>query len=229
MWGHFRLTAVGRRDEDLSYWQPSADTDYPLRVLGNAASVHGDYIFCNDGTLWQLRHLYTDEELEDLDWDDDIPRERVVKILDNVKSLEESRVDGRNYFAAICEDGSLWMWGDNQYGQLGTGDCNNRNEPVKVMDNGIRDIVYHVGKDHAHLCLLSGIDHEIGDAPHYKYRDKGVERSLQTEGHEAEDYYYPVKYLYERAYRDTPESPVHRLSEKVRSAAGRADGKKDPR
>ncbi|MBQ1435495.1 MAG: hypothetical protein IIZ19_06340, partial [Clostridia bacterium] len=135
MWGYFRLTAIGRSDKDLSYWQPSADTDYPLRVLGNAASVHGDYIFCNDGTLWQLRHLYTDEELEDRDWDDDIPRERVVKILDNVKSLEESRVDGRNYFAAICEDGSLWMWGDNQYGQLGTGDCNNTTEPVKVMDN----------------------------------------------------------------------------------------------
>ncbi len=45
---------------------------------------------------------------------------------------------GYSHSAAITESGSLYMWGDNSEGQLGTGDTNNSNIPVKVMD----DIIY---------------------------------------------------------------------------------------
>lgn len=40
-----------------------------------------------------------------------------------------------NYTAAIKTDGSLWMWGQNEYGQLGNGSLEDSNVPVKVMDN----------------------------------------------------------------------------------------------
>ncbi len=42
---------------------------------------------------------------------------------------------GGNHSAAIKSDGSLWMWGDNDYGQLGDGTEVDQNTPVKIMDN----------------------------------------------------------------------------------------------
>lgn len=40
-----------------------------------------------------------------------------------------------SYSLVIKEDGSLWAWGWNAYGQLGDGTTENRHTPVKVMDN----------------------------------------------------------------------------------------------
>ncbi len=45
---------------------------------------------------------------------------------------------GYSHSAAVTENGGLYMWGENSEGQLGTGDTNNSNIPVKIMD----DIVY---------------------------------------------------------------------------------------
>ncbi|MDO5478591.1 MAG: transglutaminase domain-containing protein, partial [Clostridia bacterium] len=43
---------------------------------------------------------------------------------------------GDGYFAGIREDGSLWMWGNNEQGQLGIGLERRRlNAPVKVMED----------------------------------------------------------------------------------------------
>ncbi len=40
-----------------------------------------------------------------------------------------------SHSAAVKADGSLWMWGDNSYGQLGDGTTVNRSKPVKIMEN----------------------------------------------------------------------------------------------
>ena len=40
-----------------------------------------------------------------------------------------------SFSAAIDENGSLWMWGDNSYGQLGNGTLNGSNIPVKTMED----------------------------------------------------------------------------------------------
>ncbi len=54
---------------------------------------------------------------------DEIEGERVVKV-----------ALGAQTSAAITEDGSLWMWGSNDYGQVGDGTTIDRLIPVKVMD-----------------------------------------------------------------------------------------------
>ena len=42
---------------------------------------------------------------------------------------------GHNFALAITESGELYAWGDNTYGQLGTGDRETRLEPVRVGTN----------------------------------------------------------------------------------------------
>lgn len=39
---------------------------------------------------------------------------------------------GQGFAAAVKEDGSLWTWGVNDYGQLGLGDTTNRSTPTRV-------------------------------------------------------------------------------------------------
>ena len=60
-----------------------------------------------------------------------------VEVDDNViDGLKVEQVSlGRFHSGAITEDGSLWMWGWNSYGQLGDGTKENKHTPVKVMEN----------------------------------------------------------------------------------------------
>ncbi|MEE0618752.1 MAG: hypothetical protein U0N91_00070 [Oscillospiraceae bacterium] len=58
------------------------------------------------------------------------PVESPVKIMDNVKSVSL----GYDYSGAITEDGSLYMWGDNFYNQLGYSTTHS-STPKKIMDN----------------------------------------------------------------------------------------------
>ena len=54
-----------------------------------------------------------------------------MKIMDDVSAV----CCGQYSAAAIKKDGSLWMWGRNREGQLGTGSTRDSNIPVKVMDD----------------------------------------------------------------------------------------------
>ncbi|NLB61675.1 MAG: hypothetical protein GX802_04540, partial [Clostridiales bacterium] len=44
---------------------------------------------------------------------------------------------GMQHSAAIKADKSLYTWGDNSFGQLGTGDTVNANQPVLVLKNAV--------------------------------------------------------------------------------------------
>ena len=60
-----------------------------------------------------------------------------VEVDDNViDGLKVEQVSlGEHHSGAITEDGSLWMWGWNIYGQLGDGTTEEKHTPVKVMEN----------------------------------------------------------------------------------------------
>lgn len=58
-----------------------------------------------------------------------------VKVLEGIKVKEIELSGGSNaggQSAAIAEDGSLYLWGKNTYGQLGTGDTDNRTVPFRL-------------------------------------------------------------------------------------------------
>ena len=43
-------------------------------------------------------------------------------------------VGGGNHFVALKADGTVWTWGNNSNGQLGTGNNTSKTSPIKVMN-----------------------------------------------------------------------------------------------
>lgn len=62
-----------------------------------------------------------------------------------VQGLENVRLIAVGAFhnLALKEDGTLWAWGNNEYGQLGTGDTQPRSHPIPVQ--GLDDLTLVCG------------------------------------------------------------------------------------
>lgn len=58
-------------------------------------------------------------------------RTKPIKIMDDVVEVEANSFNTM----AIKQDGSLWGWGNNMYGQLGDGTYEDKYEPVRVMED----------------------------------------------------------------------------------------------
>lgn len=65
---------------------------------------------------------------------------------------------GRFYSLALKSDGSVWAWGDNQYGQLGDGTTISRSSPVQVSLSGVTGIA---AGDHHSLALRDNHDEQL--------------------------------------------------------------------
>ena len=75
---------------------------------------------------------------------------------------------GDLHSGAITKDGSLYMWGDNRYGQLGDGTKNTKTKPVKVLDNvaSVSLGAYHSGaitKDGSLYMWGNNVFGKLGD------------------------------------------------------------------
>lgn len=113
----------------------------PLKIMDNVVAVscgnnHTAAVKA-DGTLWmwgfnnngELGNGGTGNFTSGFDgW---VCQSVPVKVLDNVVSVS----CGRSNTAAVQSDGTLWMWGKNDWGELGTGNTSASNIPVNVMDN----------------------------------------------------------------------------------------------
>ena len=109
------------------------------------------------------------------------------KILDNAVSIQWGTDSGHEFGAALTDDGSLYTWGNNERGQLGTGDDKNSLTPVKVMDN-IRD--FSIGS-----CCMGAITND-GDLYTWGENYNGfLEVSGQIGNGTEEDALKPVKIL----------------------------------
>ena len=110
------------------------DKQSPFRITDNvmqaAAGGYHSLVLKKDGTLWACGR----NEEGQLGDGTNIERHELVRIknLSNVTALVD-----HCYVAsyAIMEDGTLWGWGHNLFGQLGDGTTINRNTPQQVMSD----------------------------------------------------------------------------------------------
>lgn len=118
----------------------------PVQVMEDVASVvvgedaNAVAAIGTDGSLWmwgsndygQLGNggaANASVKIEDVE--EPVPCQNVpAKIMEDVSSVSI----GANHAAAVKQDGTLWTWGSNYYGQLGSGSTKSSAVPVKVLD-----------------------------------------------------------------------------------------------
>lgn len=119
----------------------------PIKIMNDVKSVSAGKSHTaaiqTDGSLWiwgcnhkgELGNGISGND-EGYIWDswggDNYPIQTVpVKVMDGVSAVS----CGNEYTAIIKTDGSLWLWGMNECGQIGNGTTEIVTQPVKVMDN----------------------------------------------------------------------------------------------
>lgn len=127
-WGANGRGQLGQGNDDT-------DSFTPVKVMENVRDFSvGDCCIgaiTEDGSLytWGENYNYfleTGGQIGNGTTDDAL---KPVKIMDNVKTIDF----GSYYAGAITEDGSLYMWGSNDYRQIGNGGYTDVLTPEKVM------------------------------------------------------------------------------------------------
>ena len=101
------------------------------------------YQLKHDNTLWQTGTRNALGRHETL--------ETSVKIIDNIEKICNFHPNSGMFI--LLKDKSLWGWGKNEYGQLGTGDTIDLLSPIKLMDN-VKDV--QSGRSHTVVLTEDG-------------------------------------------------------------------------
>lgn len=119
----------------------TASKKTPVQVMSDVKSVAaagetamgGDYSLAikEDGTLWAWGNNEYGQLGDGSAIGYGVYKATPVQIMNGVKSV----VAGGLYTLAIKEDGTLWAWGINNYGQLGDGTSTVKGTPVQVMSS----------------------------------------------------------------------------------------------
>jgi alpha-tubulin suppressor-like RCC1 family protein len=133
------------------------DRHSPIKIMDSVVSVSAGgnttMAIKTDGSLWAWGHNRNGQIGDGTvnTYDDEWPSPNIVednnkyspvKIMDSVTSVSV----GSDHAMAIRSDGSLWVWGENNYGQIGDGTAStmdvltvvvdrSRHTPVKIMDS----------------------------------------------------------------------------------------------
>eukprot|EP00794_Sanderia_malayensis_P003524 gene3523-4025_t len=86
-----------------------------------------------------------------------------------VESLSQERVImvrcGTSHTGLVTEGGEVWMWGSNDFGQLGLGDQKQRNVPCKIPSTFWNELIVNISCGGRHTAVLSasGTVYSFGD------------------------------------------------------------------
>ena len=112
--------------DDTLWLLSSEDWENPLRLMDNVTYATEGLALLTDGTLWDLH-------LGDPGRSPSQIMEQVIAVSASSGSLGPQ--DWGRHALAVTEDGRLWAWGTNTFGQVGDGTTVYRPEPVHLMDN----------------------------------------------------------------------------------------------
>ena len=119
------------------------DRNKPVWIMDNVNKVAAGYVhsvaLCKEGYLWAWGSNYVGKlgdgyETKLDDWNQivvDNNRHFPIMVLSNVVTASTLSL----HTLAIREDGTLWAWGLNNFGQLGDGTTTNRLTPTWIMDD----------------------------------------------------------------------------------------------
>ena len=114
LWGTGNLPGIGQALTPVEIMEDTAFAD---------CSGCGIIILKNDGTVWCMGSL------QDAEGNQIVGYDGKVQVLDHVRYVTA----GRHAMAAIREDDTLWMWGDNKYGQ-----CSGTQQGQTVIDSPVK-------------------------------------------------------------------------------------------
>lgn len=102
----------------------------------------------SDGTVWAWGTCYYHSA--DYNYDDGRSGYKIPVQISGLTGVSAITA-GSNHTAVLKSDGTVWMWGDNTYGQLGDGTTQSRQVPGQVL--GLSDIVA-IGTGAEHTVAL---------------------------------------------------------------------------
>jgi alpha-tubulin suppressor-like RCC1 family protein len=107
----------------------SGGTNWRIVVMG--VCTRSTAAIKTDGTLW----VWGDNTAGTLGTDDSINRSSPVQTISSSTNWRNVSI-GNAVSAATKTDGTLWTWGSNSCGQLGTNDIIDRSSPVQTVSGG---------------------------------------------------------------------------------------------
>lgn len=132
-WGLNNCGQLGNGTINTRYDYDTYNT--PRKIMDNVKEVSlGNYssaAITTDGSLYTWGRNDIGQLGNGTTTDSPIP----IKIMDNVQSVSLDSASANGQSAAITTDGSLYMWGFNEHGQLGDGTTTDSSVPVKIMEN----------------------------------------------------------------------------------------------
>jgi alpha-tubulin suppressor-like RCC1 family protein len=147
--------------------------------LSLIADRGGSIVITENGELWVWGHFHGGDEW--CTWcgtDSARFHANPVKIMGDVVAVSVGEV---NYTMVISTDGSLWGWGNNEWGQLGDGTTIDRDYPIRIMD----DVV----------AVSAGGTHTMAIRTDGSLWGWGIDRYMESIDGITIDWHYPIKIM----------------------------------
>lgn len=133
MWGSNYAGELGIGEAPVTYLSPVRVIDSGVRSVSLGSSFTAAVM--DDGSLW-MWGADSHGCLGNGEADVNVALSPIRVIDSGVESVSV----GMSHSAVIMEDGSLWAWGYNYYGQVGNGSTVDQHSPVQIISSGVREV-----------------------------------------------------------------------------------------